>query len=206
MKHRLLRAVVLASGCALAGCGWRSVIPTGSPGGTFQVQSPAAGTRLAVDARTAVYTPIDENSADLYLSDLSFAELEQLATGAAESEAAGTLLRMHVFLQPRAGRTPIAFSASNATFDLVVFADGLASVGIYGGGGFVLPDGDLGADRVSGRTQGATLRYLGGSPRFDDQLGRAVVDGNMTVEADPERAALLGRLVAAIQREYASAP
>lgn len=185
-------AVVLASGC-------RSLK---SSGGDIELVSEATGRGVTPQLVTAVYRYIDPSTADIYLSDLPLEVLmnpaltsrvkgSSPATGVDnEGESlgqlgtlSGTIIHLHVFLVPRAGKTPIDATACNVTIRQVVLAGDAA--GMYAGGGFV-DVGALGGSTLSGDIFGGTLRLAEASSTFADPLGPARITGAFTAQLDEQ--------------------
>jgi hypothetical protein len=200
----LLAAVALLAGCSGSAGGLGGLADgvaglTGSPGSTT-IASAIESTVLAADWRAGVYSVVDEATGDLYFTDLPEPVWRALAAGETPpTPAVGQVLRIHLFLVPRAGRTPIDFTASNVTLTHVVFAG--SAVGVYGGGGFMLPSGEPGDRAIAGRLEGATVEFVGGSPTFDDRLTAGVLSGRVRAVRNEDAAAALGRIVfAALDR------
>jgi len=192
------------SGCSPAGGGLGLGLFSGS-GGSISMVSTTEATRLDASFRTAVYRYQDENTADLYFSDLTMEQLEAIASGRSRSEVApegGQILHIHLFLTPRAGRTPIEFTASNVTLThIVLSAD---AVGVYGGGGFLLPSRTFavepGRDRFGGDMRNATVRFLGSSDGFADQIGSGSLNGSLSARLDPQSASRIASLMSSLTR------
>lgn len=162
-----------AAGAAVPGCG-SSALKIHSEQATVEPQFV-----------TAVYRAADANTADIYLSDIPEGALvERLSRGAAGEP--GNIVHVHLFLRPKAGRTPIDFDASNMTLTHVVLTG--SAMGIYGGGGFMLPSWRLGADTFGGRIKRATLRLVESDPGFSDRLGPSTLSGRVTARKDDELA------------------
>lgn len=161
---------------ALGGC---------SGGSPLTIESERAVIRPSV--RTAVYRFTDQNTADVFLSDFAPEVIVDRLEGA--PGAPGTVLHVHVFLAPKAGKTPIDFTASNSAITYVVFAG--ESMGVYGGGGFVLPSSRLGDAELAARMRRATLRLVEHGAGFADLLGNAEVSGDIAARRDDE---LAGRI------------
>lgn len=152
-------------------------------------------------AATAVYRAVDENTADIFLSDFAPDVLaERLAMGA--DGPPGTFTHIHLFVEPKAGQTPIDFTATSATVRHVVFTG--SSLGIYGGGGFLLPSDDVGDTTLSGRIEQGTLKLLHAEPGFADRLGLAEISGRVSASRNDDEAqrlsSLLSRLLGASMR------
>lgn len=127
-------------------------------------------------------SPNDRNTADIYLSDLPAERL--LDPDDTLADAVGSIVHIHLFLVPVAGSTPIDATACNATVRQVVLAgprgaDGSRpAIGVYGGGGFLLPDNTPGGGSLSGELLDATLRLTNATPGFVDRLGAARLKGD----------------------------
>lgn len=131
---------------------------------------------------TAVFSREDANTFHLYLTDIP-----DLATPASSGVAlTGNLLHIHMFLRPHAGRTPIAFTANNATITHVVLADG--NYALYSGGGFLLPDRFTGGETFSGTIRDATLKPIGATSGIADLLGWTSLSGTLSARRDDDRA------------------
>jgi len=133
------------------------------------------------------------------LSDLPIALLMDAAEGRlAEPLPAGNLSRVHVFLNPRAGYTPIDYTASNASFTHIVVSGEV--YGVYTGAGFVLPSTTPGESSFSGYTNGANLKLASSTAGFEDMLGPTEVTGRVSATRDDATAEKLGALVSAMAR------
>ncbi|MBL8745493.1 MAG: hypothetical protein JNK58_03960 [Phycisphaerae bacterium] len=158
---------------ALTGC---------SGSATLSIRSDTAIIQPTV--RTAVYRFVDQNTADVYLSDFPPNTIVDRLT-AIEGEP-GTIVHIHVFLAPQAGKTPIDFTASNAALKCIVLSG--RSMGVYGGGGFVLPASTLGDISFGARVREATVRLVSSREGFADRLGNGWVEGNIEARRDDELA------------------
>lgn len=171
---------------ALAFVTWLGGCAGGSSGGVtaLRIQSTDRGTWMAPNYVTAVYRAIDENTADIFLSDIPEAELlERMRLGPTPApESAGTLTHVRLFLAPLAGKTPIDFTASNVTITHIVLAQG--TMGVYGGGGFLLPDSSVGSPVFGGTMREASLRLLRSDEGFADLLGLAEISGHIAARRD----------------------
>ncbi|MDX2114708.1 MAG: hypothetical protein SFZ24_03685 [Planctomycetota bacterium] len=155
----------------------------GSGSNWLRVQSDAA--LLEPTIQTAVYRFSDENTADLYLSDLpEDVLLARLRAGPAGPPA--SVVHIHMFLYPKAGRTPIDFTASNVSINYVVLTG--SAVGVYGGGGFLLPGAYLGESELTGEIQSATLRLTHAQPGFEDRLGLPELYSEVSARMDDQLA------------------
>lgn len=190
---RLLRDMIgLGLSAGLLGVGVGGADPT------FVAADSA--TRLEPDYDTAVYIPRDRNTADLYFSTI--AGIGQ--PGMSMRGASGSVLHVHMFLKPRAGRTPIDFDASNITVTHYVLAKG--AVGVYGGAGFMLPSGTPGDSDFGGRARGVTLRPMARTAGFADRLGWNELSGKLSAERDDARAAEIAAFLAAVQNMHDLVP
>jgi hypothetical protein len=158
--------------------------------------------------------PIDGQSADLYLTDLPVDAVLRLSEGDAsvlsEPDVVGSIVHIHLFLLPRAGRTPIDFNANNVTITHLVFAgvdeQGEPVIGQYGGGGFLLPNafrGELEDNRFDGVMRRATMAYLRGTASFADRLDGAEASGSLSFVRDEPYA---DALAAAVRRVVNAMP
>lgn len=163
---RLAFILLAAAAALLGGCG--------GPGGHLTLRSVATGATYTPPLPTAVYRYQDLNTVDVYLSDVPVESLANpdidLREWAADegqnggAERGATIVHIHLFVLPRAGKTPIDATACNATLRQLVLAPPpppqsassrtpagpaagvvpsenrrLAVLGLYGGGGFVQP-------------------------------------------------------------------
>lgn len=187
LQHPIQRAAVASvatligflSGCSAVGLG---------TGGSAVLVSAEQPTRLAPNLTTRVYRPIDDNTAEFYLTDLdpsTFDNPEALAA------ATGQLIHIHLFLQPKPGNTPIEPTACTATVRYFVLAQG--RIGEYAGGGFLLPKDKPGEDRFRGKLSDATLRLTGATPGFEDRIGSGSFTMGLSTPRDDSTAAQLAR-------------
>ncbi|MFG0274068.1 MAG: hypothetical protein ACF8QF_03315 [Phycisphaerales bacterium] len=141
---------------------------------------------------TALYAFTDENTLDIVLSDMPADDLLAMSRDDL-LRSSGSILHIHQFFTPVAGRTALDPTASNTTVRHVVLARG--EIGVYGGGGLVLPGSSPGANRFDFRVSDATMRLLQATPGFADLLGGASLSGRASARRDDERAASIARLV-----------
>ncbi len=184
---RLLLALLLAclpltgTGCAWLGGSRESAIATqASHDGT-------AGTLPLTNLR-AVFVPASAAIADAYLTNIDPSALQ------GEQDLAsvqGVLLHAHVLTQPRAGRTPIATTATTTTLRLLVLANGQA--GLYAGGGFA--DFDLNGPRLTGTIRGASLRLVRATPGFVDALGPSTLTIRVNAAEDAQTSQAADRVL-----------
>jgi hypothetical protein len=124
----------------------------------------------------------DENSADLYLTDLPPQTLTSLD---ALSTATGNIVHVRMLVHPRAGRTPIEPTALSAAVVHVVLAGG--QIGVYEGGGFFQPSGHATERTFGGSIVGGTMHQGAATPGFSDRLGASQLSAGVRAERDPER-------------------
>lgn len=178
--------MLISGGCA--GMGIRR------PSGPLVTSSVDGKRSLAPQFSTAVYMATDVAAAEIYLTDLPAARLVDGSDDLAG--VSGSIVQMRLFIVPRAGNTPIGDTACNITMRHIVLSaspgGGPPEVGIYGGGGFLLPGSEPGDSTVSGTVSGVTLRMLALTPGFSDLLGSAEVSGGFVAKQDDKVARGLG--------------
>ncbi len=167
---------LIAAAAAPSAC---SVVGGGTP--TFRAVSQSGNGVFEPTIRTAIYKKVDSNTASIILSDLPEADLESRLAGGARGMP-GAVLHLQMFVQPYAGRTPVASTACNTSITLVLFTG--ESMGIYGGGGFMFPSSTVGDAQFSARMDGATMRLLVAGPGFADRLGLSEASGRITARRD----------------------
>lgn len=175
-------AALLAAGC-LSGCSRGMFTPTG-----VRLRSHERPVEFGPVPTAVAYIDRDTNTADIYLTDFSRAEL---AADTPLGDVTGTILHVHMFMRPRPGRTPIETTASTVSFRCAVIAGG--QVGVYGGGGFLFPSGEPGDASFGGIIRNASARLLAGTPGFVDRLGAARLDASLNAPRDPALAKLIDR-------------
>lgn len=157
---------------------------------------------------TTAYFPTDQNTADIFLSDIPAAQLADPAAGL--TAKTGNIVYIHVFLIPSAGMTPIENSACNVTVRHLILAGSVqakagepgatsstvstvAAIGLYGGAGFMTTGSDPGDDTFTGTIHDSSLRLSRATPGFVDRLGPASMSGKFTAVRDDR----LARMIAA---------
>ncbi|HLO40069.1 MAG TPA: hypothetical protein VK176_03535 [Phycisphaerales bacterium] len=189
-KHRASPPLIRCAFASLMACA--SLVLPGcsyfSGEGPLTTQSVDADFDLLLEPGIRAYRSTDPNTADIYLTDLP---RELCQPGASLGEASGQLLHIHLFISPEAGETPIESTACSVSIRLVVISRG--QVGVYGGGGFLYPDSDLGDEDFEGSIRRGTLKYMNGTPGFADRLGPSELSGD--IEAPKDEAAV--RILAA---------
>lgn len=177
--------LVLGGAGGIGGCGAidRTITRLGA-NAPITIESRTTPYAMSPDLRTRVFAASDVNTATIFLSDMTVPELERaLSKGGAG--ATGNLIHIHMFLMPKAGETPVDFTAANATVRHYVIADG--AVGLYAGGSFLLPGSiPTSGSTLSARLGGATLRLTDTSGPFVDRLESSDVAGGITATRDEE--------------------
>jgi hypothetical protein len=92
------------------------------------------------------------------------------------------VLHVEVLWQPRPGTTPIDSTATNASIRYILITGG--EVGVYEGGGFVMPSGVLGDAVIKIKIKQATLRLVESTPGFRDLLSPAILTGQLRAVHD----------------------
>lgn len=146
----------------------------------------------------AWFTAPDENTADIYLTDLPS---EVLGSGEALAGATGNLVHIRMLVRPKAGRTPIEPTALTAAIVHVVLAGG--EIGVYHGGGFMWPSGSTQDRTFGGSINGATMGLGGATEHFVDLLGPSRMSGGFRAVRDE---AEVGRVRSALAWALSSVP
>ena len=107
----LIICVAMNTGCAGGG---------GADLSTFSTTRGESSGALTPQFTTAAYFPTDQNTADIYLSDIPASELANPATDL--TGKGGNIVHIHVFLIPSAGMTPIENTACNITVRHLILA------------------------------------------------------------------------------------
>jgi hypothetical protein len=181
---RLITACSLAAfAAAMGGCS----IFRSEPGGVLTATSTDGTKSLAPNFTTAAYTALDGDTADVYLSDLPRERFTNPSDTLAD--CSGSILHLHIFLSPEAGQTPIDSTACNLTVrQLVLTKNAPQGMGLYGGGGFLLPYGDLGTGTINGSINAASQRLTRSSTGFKDLLGPGTLSGRFSAPLDDQLA------------------
>lgn len=129
---------------------------------------------------TRIYRFVDENTADIILTDLSLEDL----TGDGANPATGQIVHVQLFIRPRPGRTPIERTACSASVRYAVLARGEA--GIYAGAGFLVPESVPGGSLFGGSMTRSPVRLVRATGQFVDLLGPAEADISFTAKRDDE--------------------
>jgi hypothetical protein len=166
-----------------AGCG-----VTGSAGAMRMVSRGEEAGLLPLAPTVRVYDTTASTHAEFILTDLP----EEIWRGGGDAgQHVGVIVHVHMFMRPRAGRTPIATTASTAMIRILVLANG--EMGLYGGGGFFMPSKAPGGASCGGALRLGTVHLLRATPGFVDRLGPAYFSGSFVARRDPEEVAVLRR-------------
>ena len=145
--------------------------PSSSGNLTLRSQS-RPGTVLDGGFTSSYYSLDDKNRLTVLLLDGSIENPTQVAT-------------IRMFWSPRAGRTPIDSTATNATIHYTIFSGNAGQeVGVYSGAGFVYPIGKTGRDTFTADLWHGTMRLADRSDGFADLLGQAVLNGHLIATRD----------------------
>lgn len=170
---KLALILLLASAPMLTGC--NAVRGGGGSGGKSTITSDASETTFKARFNAKVYTFHDDNTADIYLTDLTDIELTSFFAADADwTTISGSIVQIHLFLDPKPGKTPIEHTAATASIRYAIIA--LGEIGIYDGAGFMLPGQKPGKDTISGTIRSAPLRLTRATPRFSDLFEAAKID------------------------------
>jgi len=145
---------------ALTGCGSHA---------SFTITSPLSGASLSPKLTTRAYTFADENTVDIYLSDLTPEELGLPIDPDPAKRPVGQIVHIHMFIRPSPGKTPIEPQASNCSIRS-------ASSGTFGGS-----------------ISAGTLRLQAASPHFHDAIGPSGVRASFKVKENRELALTMAR-------------
>lgn len=147
----------------------------GGSGGSSTIISDTSQKLFKSSFQTKAYTFYDDNTADIYLTDLSDAQLTAFFTSDQDwSTISGTLVQVHLFLDPKPGKTPIENTAASASIRYAIISNGV--IGIYDGAGFMLPGNKPGKDSIGGTIRSAPMRLTRCSPNFIDLFGPAMIN------------------------------
>jgi len=170
---------------SLAGC--NAIRGGGGSGGSSTIVSDANEKVFKASFPTKAYTYHDDNTADIYLTDLTDQELTSFfASGTDWSQISGTLVQIHLFLDPQPGKTPIEHTAATASIRYAIIAQG--EIGIYDGAGFMLPGSKPGNDSIGGTIYSAPLRLTRNTPQFADLFQAAKLDLEFSAKLDDSKA------------------
>lgn len=191
--------IMLCTLIAITGSACGTLRGGGGSGGSSKVVSDTTASVYQTNLRTRAYTYHDDNTADIYLTDLTDAQLTAFFQKNADwSQISGTLVHVHLFLDPKPGKTPIEPTAANASIRYAIISAG--QVGIYDGAGFMLPGEKPGKDSISGSFNAAPLRLSRATEGFSDPLTPARLtmsfDAKLNDLTSPELQARIDALAA----------
>ncbi len=166
---------------ALGGC---SLMGFQGTSGKAQILGVETGARLNPTFPTRAYTNTDEDTANIYLTDLSAEALTALLENPGDPSVSGQLMHVHMFVRPKPGRTPIQQTAITATVRHLIIANG--QVGLYSGAGFMFPSGTPGDKIFGGSITRADIRLERATPGFIDRLGPAEMTISFAAKKDPQ--------------------
>ena len=161
-------AAAVAFGCASCGtAGEVGTVELTSLGGTTRTLRPALG--------TGTYAQ-EAAQSSFILSDVDFSQLES------GTPVYGYVLHINLLWVPKAGRTAVDPTATNTSIRLVVIAGN--ELGVYGGGGFAWPDGELGEPEFTLELVGSNMSLIACTPGFQDLMSPASLTGTLTATLD----------------------
>lgn len=175
-KHHRRNAAWLTAVTLVAllssGCGIQNIVRNTRAGGALAIRSQAeVDTVLKGGFKTGLYSYDDKNNLTVVLLD-----------GPIENPSQAVTIRL--FWAPRAGRTPIDASATNATVHYIVFTGESKQAGVYSGAGFLYPDTEVGGSRIQAGVWDANLVLSDRSELFNDLLGQAKLEGHFNARRD----------------------
>ncbi len=166
--------------------------PTGcATHASVKLTSPLTGATLTPRLTTRAYSYADENTVDIYLSDLTPEELGVPFDAESPNRPVGQIVHIHMFIRPSPGKTPIEPQASNCSIRHLILAPG--ATGLYGGGGFLLPSSSASSGKFGGSISAGTLRLQAASRTFHDALGPTGVRASFKVKENRELALTMAR-------------
>lgn len=158
--------------------------------GDAELRSIAEPAVLSPDLPVRAYISLDKREADIYLTDLTDEQLTRFFDDDASwATFEAQIIHVRMFIQPRAGRTPIEPTAISATVRYAIMSKG--EIGVYAGAGFCLPRLDPGGGSFAASLSGADVRLSRATPGFNDPLGPATLSVDFNAPEDPELAATL---------------
>ena len=192
-KFGRLAALVLAA-LLSGGCGIQNIVRNSQAGGSLAIRSQAeVDTVLKGGFKTGLYSYDDKNNLTIVLLDGSIDNPTQAVT-------------IRLFWAPRAGRTPIDASATNATVHYIVFTGDTKQAGVYSGAGFMFPDTEIGGSRIQAGVWDANLVLSDRSERFNDLLGQAKLEGSFSARRNDAETLHLVRQLNILVRERLGYP
>ena len=167
MGLRTIR-LTLATCLWLAGCSGAG--PSDSAGQLSIRSRSDLRTALKSGFGAGIYSYDDRNNVTVVLFD-----------GPQENPAQAVTIRL--FWKPRAGRTPIDATATNATIHYIIFTGTETKLaGVYSGAGFVYPKNTPGDATFTASVWDANLLLGDSTWGFQDLLGQAQLKGGFTAQ------------------------
>lgn len=176
---------------ALLALGFLPACGTPDTRATSRLTSAEFPVDLAPNLTQRVFVPRSSSAVDIYLTDLDPQALTRALADPADPTT-GTIIHIHMFVQPRPGRTPIDATALSATVRYLVLAKGQA--GVYDGGGFLLPESRPTGPTFAAAMLNATVRLEARTPGFIDRVGRATLELDFRAARDEPAAELIERV------------
>ncbi len=170
-----------ARACTVLLCATAAALIAGSCGtvgevGTVELTSLGGTTRtLRPVLGTGTYAQ-EAAQSSFILSDVDFSQLES------GTPVYGYVLHINLLWVPKAGRTAVDPTATNTSIRLVVIAGN--ELGVYGGGGFAWPDGELGEPEFTLELVGSNMSLIACTPGFQDLMSPASLTGTLTATLD----------------------
>ncbi|MDP6479706.1 MAG: hypothetical protein QGI75_06650 [Phycisphaerales bacterium] len=134
------------------------------------------GGRMSMDITTAVCTSDPFVHTSLWMTDLSYKQVEN---GDIQN---GQILHIEMLFPPRAGETPIDPAATNLSLRYIVISND--EVGVYEGGGFGYPIGGHEDGEMSLRVEPSGLVLAESTDGFVDLLSPATLSAVFTGTCD----------------------
>ena len=154
------------------------LLPSCSTGGLFADNSSLEIHSMGLDRKvlranctTIVCTEGFANEGDIWMTDIP---MDQIISGDFQT---GQIIHLQLLWKPVAGKTPLVSTSTNLTIKYYIISNG--AVGIYGGGGFCWPSGDL-DNGLSLFIEDANLSIESTNANFIDLLSPASMSGRVT--------------------------
>jgi hypothetical protein len=132
-------------------------------------------TVLRANCTTVVCTEGFANEGDIWMTDIP---MDQIVAGDFQT---GQIIHLQLLWKPVAGKTPLVSTSTNLTIMYYIISNGV--VGIYEGGGFCWPSGDL-DNGLSLFIEDANLSIKSRNANFIDLLSPASMSGRVTSVPD----------------------
>ncbi len=172
----------------LNGCGMTRVLGLKDEGGVGGLTAVGASTlSLPLEFDSVVYS-LNDASESYWMSDVS---LDEIAAGKVEN---GVLAHVQLLWRPYPGKTPTGASALNLAVRVLVISNG--EMGLYSGGGFGDPSGDVGSDLVELVVMGSSVTLVAKSAGFVDLLSPGALLVDVAARLSPDEAVRYRRAAA----------